>query len=41
MIEEFQDLKQANMSVAQYVNKFNELAQYVDYLISTTDKKNQ
>ena len=35
----FLDLKQGSMSVMDYVNKFNHLAQYVGIHIDTDEKK--
>ena len=36
---EFLDLKQGSMSVMDYVNKFNHLAQYVGTHVDTNEKK--
>jgi hypothetical protein len=36
---EFLDLKQGNMSVMEYANKFNYLAQYAGYHVDSDEKK--
>ena len=37
-LSEFLELKQGNMSVIEYVNKFNHLAQYVGTHVDTNEK---
>jgi hypothetical protein len=38
-LSEFLDLKQGNMTVMEYVNKFNHLAQYAGTHVDTDEKK--
>jgi hypothetical protein len=38
-LSEFLDLKQENMTVMEYVNKFNHLAQYAESHMDTDEKK--
>jgi len=38
-LSEFLDLKQGNMTVLEYVNKFNHLAQYARTHVDTDEKK--
>ena len=38
-LSEFLELKQGNMSVIEYVNKFNHLAQYARTHVDTNEKK--
>jgi hypothetical protein len=38
-LSEFLDLKQGNMTMMEYVNKFNHLAQYAGTHVDTNEKK--
>ena len=38
-VTEFLELRQGNMTVMDYVNKFNHLAQYAGVHVDTDDKK--